>query len=120
MTGEARPQLPHMTSRHWSQGLNIGKRSARKHCDGIAVVKKKRENRYVSRRWHPSFNEHSPMWGRSISASDERGDTIERFLDINRLLLLNKGDNTHFSLAHNSESAIDHSIPMLSKSCYLF
>ena len=50
------------------------------------------------------------MWGRGITASDERGDTIERFLDINRFVLLNKGDNTHFSLAHNSESAIDISI----------
>ena len=28
------------------------------HGDGVAVVKKKRENRYVSKRWHPSFNLH--------------------------------------------------------------
>ena len=39
-----------------SQGLNIGKWSTGKHCDGVAVVKK-RENHYVSRRWHPSFKE---------------------------------------------------------------
>ena len=38
-----------------SQGLNIGKWSTGKHCDGVAVVKK-RENHYVSRRWHPSIN----------------------------------------------------------------
>ena len=30
-----------------SQGLNIGKWSTGKHCDGVAVVKK-RENHYVS------------------------------------------------------------------------
>ena len=38
-----------------SQDLNIGKWSTGKHCDGVAVVKQ-RENHYVSRRWHPSFN----------------------------------------------------------------
>ena len=38
-----------------SQGLNFRKWSTGKHCDGVAVVKK-RENHYVSRRWHPSFN----------------------------------------------------------------
>ena len=37
-----------------SQGLNIGKWSTGKHCDGVAVVKN-RENHYVSRRWHSSF-----------------------------------------------------------------
>ena len=37
-----------------SKGLNIGKWSTGKHCDGVAVAKK-RENHYVSRRWHPSF-----------------------------------------------------------------
>ena len=40
-----------------SQGLNIGKWSTGKHCDGGAVVKKKRENHYVSKRWHPSFKQ---------------------------------------------------------------
>ena len=40
-----------------SQGLNIGKWSTGKHCDGVAVVKK-HENHYVSRRWHPSFKVH--------------------------------------------------------------
>ena len=43
-----------------SQGLNIGKWSTGKHCDGVTVVKK-RENQYVSRRWHPSFN-HILNW----------------------------------------------------------
>ena len=38
------------------QDLNIGKWSTGKHCDGVGIVKKKRENRYVSKRWHPSFN----------------------------------------------------------------
>ena len=56
------------------------------------------------------FNAHNPMWGRNIITSDERGDIIEHFLDIHQLVLLNKGDNTHFSLAHNTESAIDLSI----------
>ena len=37
------------------QGLYIGKWSTGKHCDGVAVVKKKRETRYVSKRWHISF-----------------------------------------------------------------
>ena len=65
------------------------------------------------------FNAHSPMWGRNIRASDGRGDIIERFLDIHQLVLLNKGENTHFSLSHNNESAIDLSIcsPQL---CSLF
>ena len=41
-----------------SQGLNIGKWSTGKHCDGVAVdCCKKREDHYVSRRWRPSFNE---------------------------------------------------------------
>ena len=56
------------------------------------------------------FNAHSPMWGRNARTSDPRGDIIEHLLDIHQLVLLNKGDNTHFSLAHNSESAIDLSI----------
>ena len=32
-----------------SQGLNIGKWSTGKHCDGFAVVKKKRENHCVKK-----------------------------------------------------------------------
>ena len=56
------------------------------------------------------FNAHSPMWGRDTGVSDQRGEIVERFLDNNQLVLLNKGDSTHFSLAHNSESAIDLSI----------
>ena len=56
------------------------------------------------------FNAHNAMWGRNTRTSDARGDIIEHFLDIHQLVLLNKGDNTHFSLAHNSESAIDLSI----------
>ena len=56
------------------------------------------------------FNAHSPMWGRNIRVSDQRGEIVEHFLDTNQLILLNKGDNTHFSLTHNSESAIDLSI----------
>lgn len=56
------------------------------------------------------FNAHSPMWGRTRQVSDERGNIIERFLDTNQLVVLNKGDHTYFSLSHNSESAIDLSI----------
>ena len=44
-----------------SQGPNIGKWSIGKHCDGVAVVKK-RENHYVSRRWHPSFKYYVHMF----------------------------------------------------------
>ena len=36
------------------RGMNIEKWSIGKHCDGVAVVKK-RESRDVSKRWHPSF-----------------------------------------------------------------
>ena len=72
-------------------------------------------NQLIAQFQHPflllgDFNAHSPMWARAIRASDGRGDIIERLLDINHLVLLNKGDNTHFSLAHNTESAIDLSI----------
>ena len=56
------------------------------------------------------FNAHNPMWGHDAVTSDERGNIIERFLDTQQLVILNKGDNTHFSLAHNSESAIDLTI----------
>ena len=65
------------------------------------------------------FNAHNPMWARNTTLSDERGDIIEGFLDIHNLVLLNKGDNTYYSLSHNSESAIDLSIcsPQL---CNLF
>ena len=56
------------------------------------------------------FNAHSPMWGRNVRVSDQRGEIVEHFLDSNQLILLNKGDSTHFSLTHNSESAIDLSI----------
>ena len=56
------------------------------------------------------FNAHSPMWGRDVVISDERGAIIERFLELNQLVLLNKGDNTYFSLSHNTETAIDLSI----------
>lgn len=78
-------------------------------------------NHLVSQFHHPflllgDFNAHNPMWGRDATASDERGDIIERFLDAHHLVLLNTGQNTHFSLSHNSESAIDLSIcsPQLS------
>ena len=72
-------------------------------------------NHLISQFAHPflllgDFNAHSPMWGRHTRTSDGRGDIIEHFLDIHQLVLLNKGDNTHFSLAHNTESAIDLSI----------
>ena len=72
-------------------------------------------NNLISQFEHPfvllgDFNAHSPMWGRNTRASDNRGDIIEQFLDNHQLVLLNKGDNTHFSLTHNSESAIDLSI----------
>ena len=56
------------------------------------------------------FNAHSPMWGRDVAVPDERGDIIERFLTDQQLVILNTRDNTYFSLAHNSESAIDLSI----------
>ena len=56
------------------------------------------------------FNAHSPMWGRGVTIPNGRGEHIERFLTANQLVLLNKGDNTHFSLAHNTETAIDLSI----------
>ena len=56
------------------------------------------------------FNAHSPMWGQGVAIADERGDIIERFLEANQLVLLNKGDYTYFSLSHNTESAIDLSI----------
>ena len=56
------------------------------------------------------FNAHHPLWGRNITVSDARGDIVERFVDVHNLVLLNKGDNTHFSLSHNTESAIDLSI----------
>ena len=56
------------------------------------------------------FNAHNPMWGRNTHTSDERGDIVERILDIHQLVLLNKGDDTYFSFSHNSESAIDLSI----------
>ena len=36
------------------QGLNMGKWSTGKHCDGVAVAKKC-ETRYVPKRWHLSF-----------------------------------------------------------------
>ena len=36
------------------QGLNIGKWSTGKRCDGVAVVKNVKT--IVSKRWHPSFN----------------------------------------------------------------
>ena len=37
------------------QGLNFGKWRTGEHCDGVAVVKK-RENRFVSKRWNSSLN----------------------------------------------------------------
>ena len=72
-------------------------------------------NRLITQFRHPflllgDFNAHSPMWGRNIRVPDDRGEIVERFLDTNHLVLLNTGENTHFSLAHNSESAIDLSI----------
>ena len=59
-----------------SQGLNIGKWSTGKHCDGVAVVKKKRENHYVSRRWHPSFKDC-----RSLNATDEMNCPMPRSVE---------------------------------------
>ena len=56
------------------------------------------------------FNAHNPLWARNIAISDPRGDIVEHFLDTHNLILLNKGDNTHFSLSYNTESAIDLSI----------
>ena len=56
------------------------------------------------------FNAHSPLWGRDVVLADTRGEIIESFLDNSHLVLLNTRENTHFSLSHNSESAIDLSI----------
>ena len=72
-------------------------------------------NHLISQFKHPflllgDFNAHNPMWGRNSNNTDPRGDIIEHFLDMHQLVLLNKGDNTHFSMAHYSESAIDLSI----------
>ena len=63
-----------------SQGLNIGKWSTGKHCDGVAVVKK-RENHYVSRRWHPSFN--STIFSRGCFVTLVRGLLDFFFVKIN-------------------------------------
>ena len=49
-----------------SQGLNIGKWSTGKHCDGVAVAKNVKT--IVSRRWHPSFY-HTSQYLFNISAS---------------------------------------------------
>ena len=72
-------------------------------------------NQLITQFEHPflllgDFNAHNPMWARNITVSDQRGDIIERFLDIQQLVLLNKGDSTFFSLSYNTESAIDLSI----------
>ena len=72
-------------------------------------------NRLISQFDNPflllrDVNAHNPLWGRDRRVSDERGDLIERFIEANQLVILNKGDNTHFSSAHNTESAIDLSI----------
>ena len=72
-------------------------------------------NNLIAQFQHPflllgDFNAHSPMWGRDANIPDARGEIIERFLTTNQLVLLNKGDNTYFSLSHNTESAIDLSI----------
>ena len=56
------------------------------------------------------FNAHNPIWNHGTHASDRRGRIIEDFINMHNLVLLNKGDNTHYSLSHNTESAIDLSL----------
>ena len=48
------------------------------------------------------FNAHS--------LSDQRGYIVEDFVNVNNLVILNKGDDTHFSFSHNTSSAIDLTI----------
>ena len=71
-------------------------------------------NHLVAQFRHPflllgDFNAHSPSWwdGQSL---DARGRVIDDFIDINRLIILNCNQPTHFNLSHNTESAIDLSI----------
>lgn len=54
------------------------------------------------------FNAHSPLWG--DSDGDQRGSTIEYFLESNELLLLNTGDKTRFNSYTGNLSAIDLSM----------
>lgn len=56
------------------------------------------------------FNAHNPIWSREPCASDRRGRLIEDLINMHNLVLLNDGRNTHFSLSHNTESAIDLTI----------
>ena len=56
------------------------------------------------------FNAHNPIWNHDSCASDHRGHIMEDFINTHDLVLLNKGNNTHFSLSHNTESAIDLSL----------
>ena len=65
------------------------------------------------------FNGHSPLWDRQRNDRDHRGRIIEDFLNSHNLVILNKGDSTHFSFSHNTQSAIDLSI-CSSSICTLF
>ena len=72
-------------------------------------------NHLISQFHHPfvllgDFNAHSPLWDRKRSLTDQRGHIVEDFIDSNNIVLLNKGDSTHYSFTHNSESAIDLSL----------
>ena len=55
------------------------------------------------------FNAHSPHWWTS-QLLDGLGRQVEDFLSAHNLVTLNNNQPTHFSLAHNTESAIDLSL----------
>ena len=54
------------------------------------------------------FNSRSQMWG--SHHTDQRGKTMEKFIENEHLILLNTGDYTRHNAAHNSFSAIDLTI----------
>ena len=55
------------------------------------------------------FNAHSPAWW-DRQTLKPRGKIVEDFIDANNLVTLNCNQPTHFSLSHNTESAIDLSL----------
>ena len=55
------------------------------------------------------FNVHSPSWW-NWQSLDARRKIIDDFVDINRLVILNCNQPTHFHFSRNTESAIDLSI----------
>lgn len=54
------------------------------------------------------FNSRNQMWGSHYT--DQRGKTMEKFIENEHLILLNTGDYTSHNAAHNSHSAIDLTI----------